>query len=188
MENQNEKHEVSKEHVIAEKSKIVKFIELIIFEQRWLLNLFYIGLIVGLLIYAWVFAKTLFHSISSAPKLTYEHAMLMVLELVDMVMVANLVKMIITGSYNSFVSKAHGRQNENISSGMLKIKMSTSLIGVTSIHLLQTYLNEEVAFSSPIFLKQISIHSLFLIGALILAGIEYLHDKGEALHSKGESH
>ena len=55
------------------------------------------------------------------------------LEDVDIVMIANLVKMIITGSYNSFVSKKHDDENEKVSSGMLKVKMSTSIMGVSAI-------------------------------------------------------
>lgn len=163
------------------KSPIIKILEKAVFESRWLLLLFYFGLIIALTIYAYVFAKYTVHVISEIGHLTPETAMLGVLELVDMAMVANLIKMIITGSYNSFISKGHGYANENVSSGMLKIKMSTSLIGVTSIHLLQTFLEKGVPYNDPVFIRQLIIHGMFLIGAVVLAFIEYLHEKGEAL-------
>jgi len=53
------------------------------------------------------------------------------LHAVDIVMIANLVKMIITGSYHSFIDKTHNEEIEKVSSGMLKVKMSTSILGVT---------------------------------------------------------
>ena len=55
--------------------------------------------------------------------------MMTALELVDITMIANLIKMIITGSYTSFVNKFHKAPGEKVSSGMLKVKMSTSLVG-----------------------------------------------------------
>jgi uncharacterized protein (TIGR00645 family) len=158
-----------------------KLIENILFGSRWLLTFFFLGLIAGLLCYALVYAKGIYHLVTEANELTREMIMLEVLELVDMVMIANLIKMIITGSYNSFVNKDHGHTGENISSGLLKIKMSTSLIGVSSIHLLQTFINIENTSWDGLN-KQLWIHASFLIGALLLAVIEYLHEKGESLN------
>ena len=86
-------------------------------------------------------------------------------------------------SYTSFVDKQHGFFGENASSGMLKVKMSTSLIGVTSIHLLQTFIStSSVNWDS--LNKQLVIHSAFLLGALILAIIDFLHLKSESYIEK----
>ena len=156
-----------------------KFIENLIFGSRWLLIPFYLGLIVVMTIYTFVYVKEIFHLVAEIGDITKENVMLMILELVDIVMIANLVKMIITGSYNSFVDKSHGITGENISSGMLKVKMSTSLIGVSSIHLLQTFINAS-AISWDELNKQMLIHGSFLVGSLILAIIDYLHEKSEA--------
>ena len=104
--------------------------------------------------------------------------MLMILEIVDIVMIANLVKMIITGSYTSFVDKTHGNVCESSSSGMLKVKMGTSLIGVSSIHLLQTFINASGTDWEDIK-KQLLIHSIFIVGALVLSVIDYLHMKSD---------
>lgn len=188
MEETLQKHEKKIKETLdsdnSSKNQSVKFFEFSLFESRWLLLLFYYGLIIGLAIYGFVFLKTTAHIIIEAPLMNKEMAMLSILELVDMAMVANLVKMIITGSYNSFISKNHGYKNENITSGMLKIKMSTSLVGVSSIHLLQSFLMEQ----APENLKnQIIIHCVFLIGSLMLAVIEYLHEKGESI-SKTNNH
>lgn len=160
-----------------------KLVENILFGSKWLLTFFYLGLIIGLLCYALVYAKGIYHLVVEANIFTREAIMLEVLELVDMVMIANLIKMIITGSYNSSVSKEHGQVGENVSSGLLKIKMSTSLIGVSSIHLLQTFINSSKIEWEDLN-KQLAIHTSFLVGSFILALIEYLHDKGESLHNQ----
>ena len=155
-----------------------RFIESVIFNSKWLLIPFYFGLILVLGIYTWVYIKEIYSITRQVNSLTKESAMLWILEIVDICMIANLIKMIITGSYNSFVDKSHGNENEKASSGMLKIKMSTSLIGVSSIHLLQSFINAGET-SWPELEKQLLIHFIFLVGAIALSVIEYLHIKGE---------
>ena len=150
-----------------------KFIENIIFGSRWILIPSYIGLIAVMIIYTFGYIGEVVHLIGNFRELTREDLMLIILELVDVVMILNLVKMIITGSYNSFVDKTHGVDGENVSSGMLKVKMSTSLIGVSSIHLLQTFINASA-------ITWDSLNKQLLIGSLILAIIDYLHEKAEA--------
>jgi uncharacterized protein (TIGR00645 family) len=101
------------------------------------------------------------------------------LEDVDVVMIANLVKMIIVGSYHSFVSKLHGYADDaSLTSGILKIKISTSVIGVTTIHLLQSFLNSENLTNDAIY-KQLLMLASFIVGALALAYIDHLHCKIE---------
>lgn len=155
-----------------------KVIESIIFGSKWFLIIFYFGLILTMCTYTWEYLKEIVHLLKHLNELTRDGILVYTLELVDIVMIANLIKMIITGSYNSFVDKNHSDASEKVSSGLLKVKMSTSLIGVSSIHLLQTFINaENVAW--PTISKQLWIHSIFLIGALILAIINYLHEKTE---------
>lgn len=166
---------------MSEKNTLKKIIESIIFSCRWLLIPFYLGLFITMLVYTYVYVNEIIHLIAEATILTKDVVLLTTLELVDIVMIANLVKMIITGSYNSFVDKSHGVLGENISSGMLKVKMSTSLIGVSSIHLLQTFINS-ANVDWPNLYKQLLIHGIFLIGALILSIIDYLHCKTEDKH------
>jgi uncharacterized protein (TIGR00645 family) len=163
---------------------IKTFIEEIIFNVRWMLIPFYLGLIFVLFLYAFAFAKQVL-GMFSMQSITTESMMLVVLGAVDVVMIANLVKMIISGSYNSFVSKTHGYQNENASSGMLKVKMSMSIIGVSSIHLLQSFV-EAPHISTEVITKQLIIHGTFIVGTLCMAVIEYLHIKGDAIEHEME--
>jgi len=157
---------------------IKKFIENVIFSSRWLLIPFYLGLFVAMLVYTYVYILDIWHLIHEVKSITKDAVLLATLELVDIVMIANLVKMIITGSYNSFVDKNHDFKGEKVSSGMLKVKMSTSLIGVSSIHLLQSFINTQHSTWEDLQ-KQLVIHGTFLVGALILAIIDYLHEKSE---------
>jgi uncharacterized protein (TIGR00645 family) len=155
-----------------------KLVENIIFSSRWLLIPFYLGLFVAMIVYTYVYIQDIWHLIHEAKTITKDAVLLATLELVDIVMIANLVKMIVTGSYTSFVDKNHDFKGEKVSSGMLKVKMSTSLIGVSSIHLLQSFINTQHS-SWEDLQKQLVIHVTFLVGALILAVIDYLHEKSE---------
>ena len=165
------------------KINMKNWLEQVIFSSRWLLIPFYLGLFVTMLVYTSVYLKEIWHLIGTMGVLEKDNILLITLELVDIVMIANLVKMIITGSYHSFVSKDHGVDGESVSSGMLKVKMSTSLIGVSSIHLLQAFINAEHV-TIEVLEKQVGIHVVFLIGALVLSVIDYLHSKSESLHHK----
>lgn len=149
-----------------------KIIEKLIFSSKWLLIPFYFKLF-------WTLIKLLYHFFIQG-KLANEDLM-STLEDVDIVMIANLVKMIITGSYNSFVDKSHGVEGEQVSSGALKVKMATSVMGVSSIHLLQTFINAE-NISQETINKQLMVHGIFIIGAGVLAIIDYLHVRSESKH------
>jgi uncharacterized protein (TIGR00645 family) len=174
-----------------------RIVEKFLFNARWLLIPFYLVLICALVVYAWFDVMEFIHYISG---LLHHHveagvkesnvdaktvAMLTFIELIDMAMIANLGKMIITGSYNSFVSKEHGYKGENISSGMLKVKMATSLVGVTSIGLLQRSVNVLLVSWDELY-KLAFIHCLFLLGAIVLEIVDYFHCKSEAIEQKVE--
>ncbi len=167
------------------KNKMKTKIETLIFGSKWMLIPFYIGLIFAQFIYLYWYGKDIVGLFSEAGVMTKQEGMLIILELVDIVMIANLIKMIIAGSYHSFISKEHNETNEKSSSGLLKVKMATSLIGVSSIHLLQSFINAKQLDWDTIH-KQILIHGMFLVGAIALAIIEFLHVKGEVLENESE--
>lgn len=140
--------------------------------------MFYLGLIVVLCLYGVAFSRELFEVLKHGLTAKTEEMKIIVLDLVDIVMLANLVKMIITGSYNSFISKDHGYKNENISSGMLKIKISTSIIVVCMIHLLGMFVGD---INMNLLLPKLYIFGMFLIAAIVLGVLEFLHIKGDML-------
>ena len=162
-------------------SKLKQTVEKTLFSSKYLLILFQAVLYVGLIIYGYLDVRELIDMVRNIPTLTEEEGMLALLRLVDMAMIAYMVKLIITGGYTSFVSKTHGDNGEKTSSGVLKVKMSTGLIGVSSIHLLRSFV-EAKDITQEVLNKQVIIHCMFLIGALLLALIDYLHVKAEILH------
>lgn len=159
---------------------IKKIVEKSLFGSKWLLVPFYFGLIIAQLVYLYWFTGDVWHMLSHAQTMSNEEGMLIILELVDIVMIANLIKMIISGSYTSFITKDHSETAEKSSSGLLKVKMASSLVGVSSIHLLQSFINSEKLDWDTIT-KQIWIHLMFLVGALVLMIIEYIHVKSEKI-------
>ena len=158
-----------------------KFIESLIFNSKWFLIPFYLVLIASLIVYTYFDITEFIHFVTHLKTIDKEAAMLTFIELIDMAMIANLGKMIITGSYNSFVDKGHGHSGENVSSGMLKVKMATSLVGITSIGILQKSV-EIMKVDWDTLHKLIYVHSIFLISALVLAFVDYLHEKLENKH------
>lgn len=176
-----ENNETQNKKEIVRISPIQKAIESFLFASRWLLMPFYAGLMLALGLYAYLDIKEICHILSEIGEMTEEDGIMMILKLVDITMIANLVKMIITGSYTSFVNKFHTQPGDKSSSGVLKVKMSSSLIGVSSIHLLQTFIHAANVGMDTVW-KKVIIHCAFLIGSLVLAWIDYLHVKSEMLH------
>ena len=159
----------------------ISLVEAIVFNVKWVLLLFYLGLVAVLLMFAFAYAKELVLLTTHAASMSIEEMKIVALEFVDVVMVANLIKMCITGSYNSFVSKDHGRANENISSGTLKIKISTSIIIVSAIYLLRAFVSANAPWEE--IRVKLWIFALFLATTLVLGVLEYLHVKGQEIES-----
>ena len=166
-----------------------------IFLSRWLQAPLYLGLIVAQTVYVFRFLLELWHLIGFA---LFQHAppastpkdvvdpetivMLSVLGLIDVVMIANLLIMVIVGGYETFVSRlnlaGHPDQPEwlsHVNAGILKVKLATALIGISSIHLLKTFINASAAATTEKqMLWQVIIHVTFVASAIALAWIDRL--------------
>jgi len=119
----------------------------LIFASRWLQLPLYLGLIVAQCVYVFLFGKELWHLIGDANTLGEQQIMLMVLGLIDVVMISNLLIMVIVGGYETFVSRlgleGHPDQPEwlnHVNASVLKVKLALSIIGISSIHLLKTFI------------------------------------------------
>ncbi len=119
----------------------------LIFFSRWLQAPLYVGLIIAQGVYVFRFIIELWHLVSHATKLSETDIMILVLTLIDIVMIANLLIMVIVGGYETFVSRLkledHPDQPEwlsHVNAGVLKVKLATALIGISSIHLLKTFI------------------------------------------------
>lgn len=122
--------------------------------------------------------QELWHLVKDAGALTENEVMLLVLGLVDVVMIANLLIMVIIGGYETFVSrinlKNHPDQPEwlsHVNANVLKVKLAMAIVGISSIHLLQTFINAANT-SSDTMLWQTIIHLTFVISAVALALID----------------
>lgn len=183
----------------------------LIFASRWLQLPLYLGLIVAQAVYVWQFGVELVHLVSEvflhgdkveqAAKLaeggpSAEVAiMLIVLGLIDVVMISNLLMMVIVGGYETFVSRlrleGHPDQPEwlsHVNASMLKVKLAMAIIGISSIHLLKTFI--EVGdlgmpgskFTEAGVMWQTLIHCVFILSAIGIAYTDRL-----MLHVTGKS-
>jgi uncharacterized protein (TIGR00645 family) len=162
----------------------------LIFLSRWLQAPLYLGLIVAQAVYVYRFLLELWHLIgfalfghpppASVPKVPDAETvvMLSVLGLIDVVMIANLLIMVIVGGYETFVSrlnlKDHPDQPEwlsHVNAGILKVKLATALIGISSIHLLKTFITAGSLANQTIF-WQVIIHVTFVASSIALALID----------------
>ena len=166
-----------------------------IFASRWLQAPLYLGLILAQGIYVYQFLLELWHLVHSAGTQTFDKTvapdlstviMLNVLGLIDVVMIANLLIMVIIGGYETFVSGLdldnHDDQPEwlsHVNAGVLKVKLATALISISSIHLLKTFimaLNPPggVPLNSQGVMWQVIIHCVFVFSAIALAWTDKL--------------
>jgi uncharacterized protein (TIGR00645 family) len=119
-------------------------------------------------------------------KLNETVIMLVVLGLIDVVMISNLLIMVIVGGYETFVSRmrleGHPDQPEWLSSvnaSVLKVKLATAIIGISSIHLLKTFINA-AHYSDKVIIAQTVIHITFLLSAIAIAMSDRLMPHGPA--------
>jgi len=173
----------------------------LIFTSRWLQLPLYLGLIVAQGVYVYHFWVELTHLLGAAlgdphaiqlisetvqpgapvpAKLNETLIMLLVLGLIDVVMISNLLIMVIVGGYETFVSRMnlqrHPDQPEwlsHVNASVLKVKLATAIIGISSIHLLKTFINAGV-MSEKELIAQTAIHITFLFSALAIAATDRL--------------
>ncbi len=152
----------------------------VLFGSRWLQLPLYLGLIVAQGVYVFHFAVELLHLIQKAPDLHEADIMLIVLGLIDVVMISNLLIMVIVGGYETFVSRLNleGHPDEpdwlsHVNANLLKVKLATAIIGISSIHLLKTFINAE-NLTDKVLMWQTIIHMAFVLSAISIAYIDKL--------------
>ena len=174
----------------------------LIFASRWLQLPLYLGLIVAQCVYVFLFGKELWHLIHDANALGEQQIMLIVLALIDVVMISNLLMMVIVGGYETFVSRlgleGHPDQPEwlsHVNASVLKVKLAMAIIGISSIHLLKTFIEAgqlgmplcapELAagtactnFTTTGVMWQTIIHCVFILSAIGIAWTDKLMQGG----------
>jgi len=184
----------------------------LIFASRWLQLPLYLGLIVAQAVYVWLFWQELYYlilaAVGNAPalehvldavtvegvarptKLNETVIMLVVLGLIDVVMISNLLIMVIVGGYETFVSRlgleSHPDQPEwlsHVNASVLKVKLATAIIGISSIHLLKTFINA-AAYDEKTIIAQTGIHITFLLSAMAIAAADRIMPAAPARHGE----
>jgi uncharacterized protein (TIGR00645 family) len=184
----------------------------LIFMSRWLQLPLYLGLIVAQAVYVWLFWQELYYLIMAAfghadalghvidavtvvglerpTKLNETVIMLVVLGLIDVVMISNLLIMVIVGGYETFVSRmnlaGHPDQPEwlsHVNASVLKVKLATAIIGISSIHLLKTFINAD-AYTEKVLIAQTVIHITFLLSAMAIAASDRIMPQPQKHHAK----
>ncbi|MCG5217399.1 TIGR00645 family protein [Streptosporangium sp. KLBMP 9127] len=152
------------------------------FLSRWIQAPLYLGLIVAQIVYVWRFMVELKHLImvGFGGMVAETTIMLIVLGLVDVVMISNLLIMVIVGGYETFVSRlrieGHPDQPQwlsHVNANVLKVKLAMAIIGISSIHLLQIFINAaQPGITDRELLWKTLIHLAFIISAVALAVID----------------
>ena len=156
--------------------KLEHSIEAVILASRWLLVIFYLGLTAALGLYAISFIKKLWEFFSQVTQITETESILKILSLIDASLVASLVVMVIISGYENFVSRFDNANGElswlgKIDASSLKIKVASTIVAISSIHLLQVFLNAE-QYSSEKLMWLTIVHMAFVFSALLLAYID----------------
>ncbi|MCX7272273.1 MAG: TIGR00645 family protein [Burkholderiales bacterium] len=177
-----------------DEKKPLAFLPRLIFASRWLQLPLYLGLIIAQVVYVFLFVEELIHLVEllwnpAALDATISRLgivernketviMIVVLSLIDVVMISNLLIMVIIGGYETFVSRlrleGHPDQPEwlsHVNANVLKVKLGTAIIGISSIHLLKTFISAGT-LPDKTLLWQSVIHTLFLVSALAIAMID----------------
>jgi uncharacterized protein (TIGR00645 family) len=177
----------------------------LIFGSRWLQLPLYLGLIIAQSVYVVLFLKELWHLIGHATSFSEQQIMLVVLGLIDVVMISNLLVMVIVGGYETFVSrlrlKGHPDEPEwlsHVNASVLKIKLAMAIIGISSIHLLRTFIEagnlggvgRATNYTESGVMWQTLIHIVFILSAIGIAIVDRLTNspphanghKGHAAH------
>ena len=146
-----------------------------IFLSRWLQAPLYFGLVLALVIYVYHFGVELVEMLRHVGTLDNNQLMLSVLNLIDVVMIANLLIMVIIGGYETFVSKLnlknhpdHPEWLDEVNAGTMKIKLALALVAISSIHLLATFIDPDKQ-SNDAIMWQVIIHMTLVVSALAVA-------------------
>jgi len=167
----------------------------LIFSSRWLQLPLYLGLIVAQGVYVILFLKELWHLVLHSFDYSELQIMLVVLALIDVVMISNLLIMVIVGGYETFVSRLelerHPDQPEwlsHVNASVLKIKLAMAIIGISSIHLLRTFIEAgslgsgRTNYTEPGVMWQTIIHGIFILSAIGIAFVDWLGQLTEQKH------
>ncbi|MDA1198227.1 MAG: TIGR00645 family protein [Proteobacteria bacterium] len=163
--------------------RVETLIEKIIFASRWILAPFYLGLSLSLLVLLYEFGREIIHFFTIIDETDLSGVLLFILSLIDISLAGNLLIIVIFSGYENFVSKIHVQDHEDKPEWMghvdftdLKIKLISSIVAISGIHLLKIFMNLENYDKDTIILFVI-VHLTFVISGVLLALMDYIMNK-----------
>ena len=172
--------------------KIEHALEVVIFNSRWLLAPFYIGLVVGILMLLVKFLQEFLHILPHIFDSSESEVILAILTLVDMSLVANLLIIIIFSGYENFVSKIDTRGHEDRPEWMgkvdfsgLKVKLIASIVAISAIELLKAFVNVS-AYTTEQLAWKVGIHAVLISSGVLFALMDKIAEGTS--HSKSTRH
>jgi len=174
-------------------NRIESFLENFIFFSRWLMAPFYVGLVVSLAMLMVKFLQELFHIAPNVFDMHDSEVILAVLTLIDLSLAGNLLLMVIFAGYENFVSKIDIGDHKDKPDWMgkvdfsgLKVKLIASIVAISGIHLLKSFMNIEHADKENLFWLVI-VHATFVLSGFLFAVMDYIVSKTEG-HAGASNH
>ena len=168
---------------------VERVIEAILFNSRWLMAPFYIGLVVSLFVLLLKFVMILWEFILHAPGAKASETILDALSLIDVTLVGNLILIVVFSGYENFVSRIDTSSHPTwpiwitrIDFAGLKQKLLASIVAISAIHVLEAFLNIDTSFDATRMTWLVGVHLVFVISALLLA----ISDRWTAEKANGE--
>ncbi|MDB4184188.1 TIGR00645 family protein [Alphaproteobacteria bacterium] len=167
---------------------IEHFLEKVMFASRWLMAPFYLGLIICLIVLLITFCSELIHFFTGGMTFEETEIILFALTLIDLSFTGNLLLIVIFSGYENFVSKIDVANHEDKPSWMgtvdfsgLKLKLISSIVAISGIHLLKLFFNLNNYTKDQITLF-IAVHLTFVFSGVILAYMDYIVEKTKKFH------
>ncbi len=165
-------------------SRAEVWLETILFTGRWLMAPVYVGLLVVLGAIVVKFVEELVHTVPEVLHLEERDLVMFTLSLVDLALLGNLVLMVAFVGYENFVSKMHAHETHedrpewmgHVDFSGLKLKLLGSIVAISAIHLLRTFLNVSQLNKDDVF-WQLAIHLGFVVSGVLLAVMDWLGEK-----------
>ena len=168
--------------------KLEHILEKVMFASRWLMAPFYLGLIICLIVLLITFCSELIHFFTGGMTFEETEIILFALTLIDLSFTGNLLLIVIFSGYENFVSKIDVANHEDKPSWMgtvdfsgLKLKLISSIVAISGIHLLKLFFNLNNYTKEQITLF-IAVHLTFVFSGVILAYMDYIVEKTKKFH------
>jgi uncharacterized protein (TIGR00645 family) len=157
---------------------VERLVERLLYGSRWLLAPIYLGLSLTLLVLGVKFFQELWHLLSHILETSEENMILVVLALIDLSLVASLVVMVMFSGYENFVSRLDVHEGDDkldwlgkLDAGTLKLKVAASIVAISSIHLLQAFVNIP-QISNDKLMWYVIIHLTFVVSAVMMGVLD----------------